>query len=73
MSPSNALMHCLLNMKDLDPQVLQAWRAIFEHFVFNSDPQRLEHIPEQRRGALGAMSPEEVRRFKDVLIAQLQK
>lgn len=73
MSPSNALMHCLLNMKDLEPEVLTAWQAIFDHFVFNADPQRLDHIPEQRRGALGAMSPEEVRRLKDVLIAQLQK
>ena len=73
MSPSNALMHCLLNMKDLEPQVLLAWKAVFEHFVFNADPLRLAHIPEQRRGALGAMAPEEVRRLKDALIAQLQK
>jgi hypothetical protein len=72
-SPTNALMHCLLNMKDLDPAVLQAWQSIFNHFVFNTDPQRLAHIPEQRRGALGALSADEQRRIKDVLIAQLQK
>lgn len=73
LSPSNALMHCLLNLKDLEPPVLAAWQAIFAHFVFNPDPQRLAHIPPQRQGALGALSPEDVRRLKDVLIAQLQK
>ncbi|WP_295998485.1 cupin-like domain-containing protein [Rugamonas sp.] len=72
-SPTNALMHCLLNMKDLTPEVRLAWKAIFEHFVFDPDPQRLAHIPDARRGVLGELPPEAVRRIKDVLIAQLKQ
>lgn len=72
-SPTNALMHCLINMKDLTPDVRLAWKAIFDHFVFDPDPQRLAHIPDARRGVMGELSPEALRRIKDVLIAQLQQ
>jgi hypothetical protein len=72
-SPTNALMHCLLNMQDLSPPLREAWREIFNHFVFGDDALRFAHIPEQRRSVLGRLSPSEQRRVKDALIAELQK
>jgi hypothetical protein len=66
-------MHCLLTMRDLEPDLLTAWKAIFEHVVFDADAARLDHIPPQRRGALGRQTPQEIRLLKDALIAQLQK
>jgi hypothetical protein len=71
-SPTNALMHCLANMHELSPPLRQAWKAIFNHFVFDTE-NAAAHIPEQRRGVLGAMSEQDIRKIKDVLIEQLKK
>lgn len=72
-SPTNALMHCLLNLRELSPDMRLAWKAIFDHFVFDPDAARLAHIPADKRGVLGELTPEQQRRIKDTLIAQLQK
>ena len=71
-SPSNCLMHCLANMQGLSDPVRAAWKAMFDHFVFDRE-FAVAHIPEQRRGVLGAMSEQEVRAIKDALIVQLKK
>jgi hypothetical protein len=71
-SPSNCLMHCLLNMRQLDPAVKQAWKAIFNHFVFGeADPAA--HLPPHARGILGDLPPEAAARIRDALVTQLQK
>jgi len=72
-SPTNSLMHCLLTMKGLEPELLAAWKAVFAHCVFDADVERLAHIPPSRRGVLGQQTPEDIRKLKDALIAQLQK
>jgi hypothetical protein len=71
-SPSNCLMHCLANMHDLSPAVRAAWQAMFNHFVFDPDTA-IDHIPEHRRGVLGSLSEQDIRKIKDVLIEQLKK
>ncbi len=71
-SPTNAMMHCLANMHDLSPPLREAWKAVFNHFVFDS-ANAAAHIPEHRRGVLGAMSEQDIRKIKDVLIEQLKK
>ncbi len=69
---SNGLMHCLATMHGLSPPLRAAWQAMFQHFVF--DPENaVAHIPAQRRGVLGNLSEQDVRRIKDALIVQLQK
>jgi hypothetical protein len=66
------MLHCLATMHSLSPALRAAWHAMFNHFVF--DPvNAVAHIPAQRRGVLGALSEEDVRRVKDALIVQLQK
>lgn len=71
-SPTNALMHCLVNMQDLSPALREAWKALFNHFVFDS-ANAIAHIPKPRHGMLGALSEQEIRKIKDSLIAQLQQ
>lgn len=71
-SPTNALMHALVNMQDLSPALREAWKAIFNHFVFDN-AQAAAHIAPERRGVLEKLSAAEVRKIKDALIVQLQK
>lgn len=72
-SPTNSLMHALLLIKALPMEERQAWKAIFNHLVFDADGDSLAHIPPARRGVLGAQTADEIRRAKDALIAQLKK
>lgn len=71
-SPSNCLLHCLANMQGLSEGALAAWKAMFDHFVFDR-ANAVAHIPEARRGVLGALSEQDIRKLKDALIVQLQQ
>jgi hypothetical protein len=72
-SAFDALIHCIADFKHLEPAHKRAWKAIFEHYVFNETGDAAEHIPENRRGVLGEMSPEFAQQVRAFLIAQLQK
>jgi hypothetical protein len=69
-SPSNALMLALASMHGLSPPLRQAWKALFDHFVFDPEQATL-HIPEERRGVLGAMSDQDILKLKQAIAAQL--
>jgi hypothetical protein len=70
-SPNNALMLSLASMHNLSEPVRQAWKAMFDHFVFDPDHARA-HIPAARHGVLGAMSDEDILKLKAAIAARLQ-
>jgi len=72
-SAMDCLLHALLNVRPLPPDLRQAWASMFHHYVFDASDDRLAHIPEHRRGVLGDMSPEDTRRIRNQLIAKLQR
>ncbi|WP_394174291.1 cupin-like domain-containing protein [Thalassotalea litorea] len=51
-APIDALYHALLNIKHLPETQKKAWKAMFEHYIFNSDEQALKHIPDDKLGVL---------------------
>lgn len=71
-SPSNCLLHCLANMQGMGVGARAAWKAMFDHFVFDAD-NAVTHIPAYRRGVQGALSEQDIRKLKDALIVQLQQ
>jgi hypothetical protein len=71
-SPSNCLMHSLANLHGLSAGARAAWKAMFDHFVFDPDIATA-HIPPARRGVLGELSEQDIRKIKDALIVQLQQ
>ena len=72
-SALDCLLHCLVNFNHLAPEHKIAWQAIFEHYVFNPEGNAGAHIPENRRGVLGPISPELAQQVKAFLVTQLQK
>jgi hypothetical protein len=59
-----ALLHARLAFAALPPAERQAWRTLFDHYVFGEgDPAA--HIPEARRGALGELGPEALAALKE--------
>ena len=72
-SALDVLLLSLVNLRPLSLEQREAWRAIFDHYVFSADGETAKHIPESKRGVLGEMSPEYVKSVKEFLVAQLKK
>lgn len=72
LTPLNALYHALITMKNLPPREREAWRTLFDHYVFEDDGDPAAHLPEGARGILGRRTPELVARVKAMLAAALR-
>ena len=66
-SAFDALLHGILCVRDLPPPTRRAWAALFEHYLFGPPEAAVAHIPIERRGILGEISPQQI----DALRAQL--
>jgi hypothetical protein len=69
----DCLIHCLLNMKELQPETREAWGKIFNHYIFKAANTSFDYIPEHKRGILGKLSPEQAQQIKAGLVSKLQK
>lgn len=58
-----SLMHAILALKSLSPGERAAWKVLLDHYVFN-DEDPAAHIPAERRGMLGTLTPEQVEQMK---------
>jgi hypothetical protein len=72
-SAFDSLIHTLLNLRTLPPATRDAWRALFDHYVFGSQDGVTEHIPANRRGVLGEISPTDAARLRAYLAERLRK
>lgn len=65
-----ALMHAILTFRNMPPELRAAWRTVFDHYAFDEEPPG-RHLPAERRGLLGEITPELAaelkRRIKDYL------
>ncbi len=71
-NPMNALIHALLTVKELPKEQRAAWQGLFEHYVFESDSHKVDHIPVERRGVLGDMDESTIRGLRNMLSKKLQ-
>lgn len=72
-APGDALLHAILNIRDLPPRQRKVWRALFDHYVFEADSRAFEHIPEERRGAVGVLDEDMARRILATLRQKLNR
>ncbi len=70
-SPFYTLFHALLSMRDLPEHEKKAWRAMFDHYIFELNGDPMEHVPEHARGILGKITPEIERDLRRHLLEQL--
>ncbi len=72
LSPQLSLMHALLTMQELPKRELEAWRAMFDHYVFRDCGDPAEHLPNHAKGVLGARSPKQVQQLTALLADALR-
>jgi hypothetical protein len=71
-SALNPLLQAILDLRHLPPAQREAWRRIFDHYVFTPDEDVAAHIPQARRGVLGPISPQLAQQVRAFLASQLE-
>jgi hypothetical protein len=72
-SPYDCLLHGFLTLRQLPDNQRAAWRAVFDHYVFQTDVDPVAHLPPERRGALGEMTPELAAHIRAALLKRLSR
>lgn len=72
-SPMNALWLALATVRDLPPAERDAWRALFDHYVFEAGEHTAAHLPPDARGVLGPLDETAHRRLRALLLNKLNR
>ncbi len=67
------LMHGFLTLRHLPMREKQAWQAFFNYYLFQNDADARDHIPEDKQGVLGEMTPEVYRKLKQHVLAMISR
>jgi hypothetical protein len=71
--PRDAFLHAMVAIKALSPPHREAWRALFDHFVFQDDGAPGAHLPAEKLGVLGELDPQMLRALRAGLIQALSR
>lgn len=63
----DAFMHAMLTLRALPAAHRQAWKAMFDHYVFRTEGDANEHLPPQARGILGDVDEGAARELLTIL------
>lgn len=72
-SPQAAMLHAMLTIREMPANQRDAWRAMFEHYVFSGGEAARAHIPEHARGLLSPLADTEARRLRADIINRLNR
>jgi hypothetical protein len=72
-TPMHALYHAMWTLRDRPEREKQAWREIFDYYVFGPSERAGEHLPPDARNVLGAMDETLARQLRAMLIAKLNR
>lgn len=71
-SPSGALIHAMLALRELPPRQREAWRQHFDYYVFSAGEDVTRHIPATGRGILEPFDQSVAERLKAELADRLK-
>jgi hypothetical protein len=72
-TPMHALYLAMWSLRDRPDNEKQAWRHVFEHYVFGPRERSGEHLPPAARGALGEIDEDMARTLRAMLINKLNR
>lgn len=72
-SPMSSLYHAIWAIRDRPVAEKEAWRQVFEYYVFGPSSRAGEHLPEQARGLLGPIDETRARQIRAMLLNSLNR
>lgn len=72
-APASVLDYALLALRDLPKRQREAWKAIFDFYVFDFEEESIGHIPENRRGVLNPMDATSARKLRAQLLRKINR
>lgn len=72
-TPTLAMYHALWAIRDRPEREKQAWREVFDYYVFGPADRAGEHLPEPARNALGPLDEGRSRQLRAMLINRLNR
>ena len=72
-TPMHALYLSMWSIRDRPEQEKQAWREVFEYYVFGPAGRAGEHLPETARRLLGTLDEVQARQLRAMLIGRLNR
>jgi hypothetical protein len=72
-TPMHALYHALWAIRDRPEREKQAWREVFEYYVFGPADRAGAHLPEAARKVLGPIDDTLARQLRAMLIGKLNR
>ncbi|GGY91189.1 cupin-like domain-containing protein [Pseudoduganella plicata] len=72
-TPTTALMHAIMTVRDLPPAQRAAWAELFRHYVFEADDATVAHIPPAARRVLGPLDADATRALRAQLLKRLNR
>lgn len=71
--PMNALLHSIWALRDLPDRERNAWRNVYDYYVFGPSDRAGAHLPAPSRGVLGPFDDTRARRMRAFLINKLNR
>lgn len=72
-TPMNVLKHALLSIRDRPEQEKEAWRQVFDYYIFGPSERAGEHLPEHARDELAPMDDLKARKLRAFLLHRLNR
>jgi cupin-like protein len=72
-TPMNALYHALWSLRDRPEREKQAWKQVFDYYVFGPAGRAGAHLPESARGALAPIDDTRARQIRAMLLNLLNR
>ncbi len=71
--PMNTLLHGLLSLRDRPQHEKDAWRSVFDYYIFGDAELAREHLPKHVRGALEGFDASSARRHRAKLLKKFNR
>lgn len=72
-TPMNTILHALLSLRDRPQIERDAWKAIFDFYIFSAPGKARAHLPEHAWGSLGPLDEAAARKLRAMLINKLNR
>lgn len=70
--PQNNILMAMLSIRSLPQVQKEAWKALFDYYIFSDQSDKNQHIPEKIKGVLAPLSKKQEQDIRQWLVKQLQ-